>query len=518
MFLILDALASGRGKRLSSLDVIGAGPRLIAGILEEFGFEYELMRVEDFLKRGKPFQGVSLVSAMSMDEAAVARAARLLRGIKVIGGPITSDRNAVGRLGFDLGVWGEGELALSLLLEKGAFEGLSDLRGIPNLVFPSGATSELRYLSKEEFSSFKPSVNAIKFYRTIPNYKCSRVYVEVVRGCSNFNRPKLIAREEVCGKCSSCHSGSNRLVCPQGIPPGCGYCSIPSLYGPPKSREEKSILEEIEGLVKLGARRIVLSGADFLEYGRDLSSTPLTNPIYPKPNLDAIESLLSEVRGLSEKYGFFFEVENAKPCLIDEEVASTLGRYLRGTPIHIGIETGDEMHSRMIGRPCGPRESLRAIKLLKKYGLRPYAYFIHSLPGQGRKTAIKTADLMRKVFHEGAEKITVYKFRPLPGTAFQDFRVRVDSRSRRIVDLAIDLNRRRKEEIVGEVIEAITAPKIGRLQFAYPVKGGPTIRLRGSEDLGVGEIVSVRIVRAISDRLVEGVVSSKNPREMGLQW
>lgn len=513
MFLILDALASGRGRRLSSLDVIGAGPRLLAGILEEFGIEYELLRIEDFLRRGKPFRGVSLVSAMSMDEVAVAKAARMLKGMKVIGGPITSDISVVGRLGFDLGVWGEGELTLSLLLRRGVFEGVHDFKGIPNLVFPSGNTTELKNLSREEFISFRPSINAVKFYRTLPHYKCSRVYVEVVRGCSNFNRPKLIVNEGICRKCSSCYSGSYRFVCPQGIPPGCGYCSIPLLYGPPKSREENAILQEVEGLAKLGVRRIVLSGADFLEYGRDFLSSPLVNPSNPMPNLDAIESLLSGVKDLSNEYGFFFEVENAKPCLVDEEVASVLGRYLSGTSIHIGIETGDEEHSEMIGRPCGPDESLKAIKLLKKYGLRPYAYFIHSLPGQGRKTVAKTIDLMKEAFYAGAEKITVYRFKPLPGSAFRDLRTTVDSGSKRIVEFAIRLNKRRKEELVGKVVEVILAPKISKFRFAYPVKGGPTIRLKGRISMESGEVVAVKILRALSDRMVEGIVIGRKIRE-----
>ncbi|MEM3371511.1 MAG: B12-binding domain-containing radical SAM protein [Candidatus Korarchaeum sp.] len=512
MFLILDALASGKGRRLSSLDVIGAGPRLIAGILERFCLDYEIMRIEDFLRKERPFRGVSLVSAMSMDEAAVSKASKLLRGVKIIGGPITSDLSVVRRLRFDLGVWGEGELSIKLLLQRGLVDGfLPDTRGVPNLVFPDGTASELRYLSREEFTMFKPSVNAVKLYTTIPHYKCSRIYVEVVRGCSNFNRPKLLAEESICKLCSSCYSEDlGALRCPQGIPPGCGYCSIPLLYGPPKSRDEAALLEEIKGLAEAGVRRIVLSGADFLEYGRDLLSESPRNPTDPGPNLEAIDSLLSKVKELSFKHGFFFEVENIKPCLVNEDVAMVLGKHLSGTPIHIGVETGDPEHSRMIGRPCSPIDSLRAIKLLKKYGLRPYAYFIHSLPGQNRTTVIKTIELMRRVFHSGAEKITVYRFKPLPGTAFQSFKVNVGSDSKKVIDLAIRLNRKRKEELMGKLIKAVVAPKIGRYWYAYPLKGGPTIRLASGKELKVGKIINIMVNNVISDKIIEGFILDNN--------
>jgi hypothetical protein len=104
MILILNALAAGKARRLSSLDVIGAGPRLISGILESLSLDYKLMRVEDFLKKGRKFSGTALISAMTMDEPAVARALKLIDGIKIIGGPITSDLSVVRRLNLDLGI------------------------------------------------------------------------------------------------------------------------------------------------------------------------------------------------------------------------------------------------------------------------------------------------------------------------------------------------------------------------------------------------------------------------------
>lgn len=497
MLLILDALAAGKARRLSSLDVIGAGPRLISGILESLGLEYKLMRVEDFLKKGRKFSGTVLISAMTMDEPAVARALKLIDGIKIIGGPITSDLSVVRRLNLDLGIWGEGEISLREVLLKEVDQ--SKLKDVPNLVFRNG-TTKLRYLTREEFLMFKPSVNAVKFYNTIPHYKCSRVYVEVVRSCSNFRRPKLLVSQDICRLCPS-----ERILCPQGIPPGCGYCSIPYLYGPPKSRDEESLLDEIKGLAKVGVRRIVLSGADFLEYGRDLLKNPLIDPVSPEPNLDAIDSLLSKVSSLSEKYGFYFEVENAKPSLVDEKVAKLLGKYLKNTTIHIGVETGDEKHSELIGRPCSPEESIKAIKLLKEAGLRPYAYFIHSLPGQNRRSAAKTIEAMRSVFEIGAEKITVYRFRPLPGTAFEKFKVRVDADSRKISKYAIHLNRARKELLIGAVVKAIAAPGA----YAYPLQGGPVIRLKNGRPK-IGEVIEVRITGVVSDRLVEGFICS-NP-------
>ncbi len=509
MFLILDALAAGEGRRLSSLDVIGAGPRAVAGVLEMFDLDYGVMRVEDFLRGGAKGFDILLVSAMSMDEPAVLRAAKRFRGIKVIGGPITSDPRVVSRLGFNLGIWGEGERALEELLRRGLAEGKVplDLKDLPNVIRSDGTIIGRANLSPDEYRRFRPSVEAIRFYSSIPHYSSGRVYVEVVRSCSNFNRPKIEASEEMCGLCGACYGVDlrKRLVCPQGIPPGCGYCSIPSLYGPPKSRDRGSILEEIRGLVEIGVRRVVLSGADFLEYGREeLASGPLTHPSEPGPNARAIEDLLEGIKSISEDHLLFFEVENVKPCLVNEEIAMILGKYLKGTPIHVGVETGDPGHADLIGRPCGPEEALRAIKLLREVGLRPYAYFIHSLPGQTDRVVKRTLRAMERAFEYGAEKITVYRFRPLPGTAFQGYKVSPDKGSKIISRKAIELNRRRKEELVGSTIRVIVAPSAGRGIYAYPLAGGPVVKLRVGRRFRPGMVLEVRVTKVISDRLVEG--------------
>lgn len=515
MFLILDALASGRGRRLSSLDVIGVGPRVIAGILESFGIDYKILRIEEFLsrKRHPSDFDVMLVSAMSMDEKAVSKASRMFGGIKILGGPITADLSVVSRLGFHLGVWGEGELSFSLLLDKG-LKGCSlpspkDLKDVPNIVFQNGTHTNLAYLRKEDFLRFSPSIEAVKFYKKVPHYKSARVYVEVVRGCSNYNRPKINASQDICAICNACYEFNlkKRLTCPQGIPPGCGYCSIPYLYGPPKSRRCDDILREMDGLASLGVKRIVLSGADFLEYCReDLVNGPLTHPFNPGPNLEALEDLLSAVKSLSDERGLFVEIENAKPCLVDEEVAFLLGKYLRGSPVHIGVETGNKRHADLIGRPCSPDKSVRAIKLLKEAGLRPYAYFIHSLPGQNRTVARETTRTMRRAFDLGAEKITVYKFRSLPGTAFERYSAKVDKYSRMIIEVAIELNLRRKKELIGKVISAVVAPSIKRGVYAYPLGGGPVIRIRTKRKLESGNLIKVKVARVVYDRLVEGIL------------
>ena len=75
--LIVDALASGKGTRKATRDVIGAGPRTVAGVLEAHGHEARIAPVEQYLSQAS-YAGYDalLVSGMTSDLQAV-------RGAKV---------------------------------------------------------------------------------------------------------------------------------------------------------------------------------------------------------------------------------------------------------------------------------------------------------------------------------------------------------------------------------------------------------------------------------------------------
>ncbi len=61
----------------------------------------------------------------------------------------------------------------------------------------------------------------------------------------------------------------------EGCSNNCAYCAIPSIRGPYRSRDEKSILIEAEDMVKRGVREITLIAQDTTRYGRDIGGTSL---------------------------------------------------------------------------------------------------------------------------------------------------------------------------------------------------------------------------------------------------
>lgn len=493
MFLnicVIDALARATGTRYSTFDVVGAGPRVVAGIAEKYG-QTAFYTYEDAIKRVSRLLSydVLMISAMSSDYGAVKKLlatarSRGFRGKVIIGGPISFEYSKLlSNLPIDYVIVGEGEIPLTKLLPMLSTNSIK-ISEIPAIAYVEEGvvkvTSGHIYTPVEVLNSILPWSRVDEAFKHPQIY---RFYVEVVRGCSNYHRPRIKTSKFTCIDCSKCYSSTleERLTCPIGIPPGCGFCSVPYMFGPPRSRSIESIKREVEELIAHGARRIVLSGPDFLDYMREkLVGKVLTDPCYPPANIDAIEQLLNELFSISEvKNGrVVIMVENIKACLVNEEVASVLGKYLKGTTIHIGLETGSKWFNEVVlGKPIFTEDVVKASKLLSSQGLRPYIYLIYGLPFTTREVYRDTIEAVELLKLSGVEKITLYKFINLPATAFEDLKPNVDEfrdAIRELKKLVDKYNMVAKRKLLGARIEAWLYESKGRI-YGYPVNHGPVI-------------------------------------------
>ncbi|MBD3193104.1 MAG: radical SAM protein [Candidatus Heimdallarchaeota archaeon] len=527
--LVVDATGAGKGRRRFTRDAIGCGPRSICGVLEQLSLESQIFRAEEILQKGFPPGFSSLfISGMSMDKIAIKRLINLWRqdfeGKVIVGGSVTSElEDALTATKANIIVIGEGEFTVQEIIKKKVLlsdENNIELRNISGIGYFSPVKkikiNDFRtYSSREEFRTFTPSTRRIKDYS---NFFWAKVYVECVRGCSNFGGTKLPLRDgRKCSECGYCeeHSLVLRANCPQEIPPGCGFCSVPSLFGPARSRAREAIINEIDRLLVQGVKRIVLSAPDFLDFGRDelVAPEPLVNPKKPPANEQAIEALLSQIVQLNKisQGKAWVEVENVKANLFTERLAKIISDYLPDSSFSIGCETGSKEHAKLLGRPSIPDETLQAVKIAHKYGLNPHVYFIHSLPGQTRQIAKETAALIKKMAPFVA-KITIYRFRPLPLSAFGDFPVPKPAvknpASQLISEAAYEVNLQKKKELKGKKVKVIISEPNYRDKngaMGYILNGGPIVAVKNARER-IGEILMVKIEKAITDKLVLGTI------------
>ncbi|MFW9845172.1 MAG: B12-binding domain-containing radical SAM protein, partial [Candidatus Thorarchaeota archaeon] len=397
--LIIDALSAGTGRRTSSRDSIGCGPRAVAGVLERHSVKCRIARVEKALSNPGLLKGFRhlAISAMTMDMPVSIEIAKKWRrtnpkGKLLVGGPVASNPvSALNHLHPDILVLGEGESTLDELIRAGFLEGHIDFSSIEGVAFLDGeepvATSPRLHLSPEEMSEvYKASTTRVVDYDA---YQAARVYVETVRGCSNFRRTTLpLPNGDVCTECGNCDSEvlADRMSCPEDIPPGCGFCSVPGIWGPPRSRSIESVAKEVSQLIELGVHRIVLEAPDFLDFHRGQGL--VTDPCYPPASTDAISELLEKLSSnpMVASGDVHISIENMKACLFTEKVAKVLSESMQGLSPNIGLETGSDEHLKSIGKCGGIGDVLRAIRIAKSFGMAPYVYLINGLPGETQET------------------------------------------------------------------------------------------------------------------------------------
>jgi len=520
--LIVDALSAGSGKRKSSRDAIGCGPRTIAGILETHKISCRIIRVEDILSKNSRVRGFNhlAISAMTMDFSAVKQLVKIWRqyrksGRVIIGGPISTDAHLVLKeISPDVVVVGEGEAIFDELLTKKFLETNIDFSSIKGIAYSKSGipiTNPPREFINEQVLSekYQPSTVRIVDY---PVYQASKVYVEVIRGCSNFQRTSLpLPNGRECSDCGICDSDDDiaRLGCPEDIPPGCGFCSVPGTWGPPRSRSEEAIVTEINELLDLGVHRIVLEAPGFLDYKR--GKGPTTTPCTPPANIEAISSLLKSIMTMPQmKEGSaHLSIENMKACLFSEDVASLLSEIMPSTSPNIGLETGSERHLKSIGKCGSPSDVIRAIKLAKAYGMTPFVYLIYGLPGETEETIDESIELMQHLSDAGAERIILYGFRSLPGSAFENYPSAKpnDPLSSKLREEAVRINREKKHIYVGTIVRGVAADpsweKHGYTMI-YPLGEGPIMTVEGG--YSPGTLLRIKITDVLSPGLLNGVV------------
>ncbi|UCE11278.1 MAG: B12-binding domain-containing radical SAM protein [Candidatus Thorarchaeota archaeon] len=521
--LIIDALSAGDGRRTRSRDSIGCGPRTIAGVFEKKQIGCRIARSEDITSRSqlKGFEHLAL-SAMTMDIPVSRRLVKMWRnankGRVLVGGPVSSDITTVLELVKpDVMIIGEGEVTLEELLKVGFLNDEVDLSEIKGIAYSSSSgpvvTSERTPIPEGELEKYRPSTFRILDYRA---YAASKVYVETVRGCSNYRRTRLeLGTGRMCSECGGCDADDpgERLDCPEEIPPGCGFCSVPATWGPPRSRSTESIVDEVRELLDLGAHRVVLEAPDFLDYRR--GQTPLTDPCYPPANLRAIEELLNAIAALDSvsNEDARISIENVKACLFTEEVARVISDTIPGTSPNIGLETGSESHLRAIGKCGSPGDVLQAIQIARRFGMTPFVYLIFGLPGETEETVDESIRLMQKLSETGAERIILYGFRALPGSAFEGFPEPTGGHSLgiKMQKAAAKINRSKKKDYVGRIIRGIAAEESWARHgytMVYPFDEGPIMTIQGG--FSPGTMLDVEVTEVLSDGLLLGQRVKKN--------
>ncbi len=185
----------------------------------------------------------------------------------------------------------------------------------------------------------------------------------------------------------------------EGCKRRCSFCCIPSIRGPHRSLPAEQILREAQGLLRAGARELVLVGQDITAY-------------YYKGL--SLAGLLRELDGLKGK--FWLRLMYLHPRGITQELLSTLPSLRHLVPyLDVPLQHSEERLLRLMGRPMQRKELLRLLRRLRRTlpGLWLRSTFMVGFPGE---TEEEFQALLQFLEEAQIEHVGVFQFWPEEGT------------------------------------------------------------------------------------------------------
>ncbi len=128
--------------------------------------------------------------------------------------------------------------------------------------------------------------------------------IYAVNETPNYQYPEDIARQQITVGASS------YVKIADGCDFNCGYCIIPQLRGPYKSRKIENIVNEVKELSKKGVSEVVLIAQDTTSYGKD---------IYGKPSLKELLIELNKIEELN-----WIRIMYTYPSLLTDDLLKTI--------------------------------------------------------------------------------------------------------------------------------------------------------------------------------------------------
>jgi len=239
----------------------------------------------------------------------------------------------------------------------------------------------------------------------------TRAYVKIEDGCNNF----------------------------------CSYCLIPNTRGRSRSRDKKNIMCEIDHLLKLGYKEIVLTGIDTSSYGIDLKNYSFS---------DLLEDILIKFPKL-----YRLRISSIEITKVDNKFISLLKKYKNiASHIHIPLQSGCDETLKRMNRKYNTKMFLEKINLIRKArkDIAITTDLIVGFPLESEIEFKKTLNFINKVKFK---EIHVFPFSPREGTvAFKlkdmDARIKKD-RVNKVLTLSNKLKKEYEEKFINKKLEVL---------------------------------------------------------------
>jgi len=296
-------------------------------------------------------------------------------------------------------------------------------------------------------------------YKDIPN-----LLDEINEGRNAVN--VLLSKEETYGDVSPVRLASNGVTAFVSITRGCDnmctFCVVPFTRGRERSRDPKSILNEIKNLEKSNYKEVTLLGQNvdsYLWYGGGLKKDfKNASDLQKKTSVD-FAKLLKIVAENFPKLRIRFSTSNPQDMSLD--VIKTMASYKNiCNYIHLPVQSGSDFILKAMNRQHTRDEYISLIKNIKK--LIPDCGISHDMitgfPNETQQDHEETLSLMDEVKYDFGY---MFKYSERPGTyAAKKFNDNVDEnvkklRLQEIIDLQQSHSKYRTQQYLGKIVEVL---------------------------------------------------------------
>ena len=358
-------------------------------------------------------------------------------------------------------------------------------------------------------------------YKDIPN-----LIKEINDGRNAVN--VILSKEETYGDINPIRLSSNGVTAFVSITRGCDnmctFCIVPFTRGRERSRDPKSILDEIKKLVDKNYKEITLLGQNvdsYLWYGGGLKKDfKKISALRQKTSIN-FSKLLKLVAESFPLLRIRFSTSN--PQDMSSDVIKTMSNYYNiCNHIHLPVQSGSNKILKAMNRQHTREEYLELINQIKK--VMPDCSIsqdiISGFPNETQKDHELTLDLMEKVKYDFGY---MFKYSERPGTLaskkFDDNVSELNKKNRlqEIVDLQQKHSYYRTKSFMGKIVEVLIEKESKKSNSQWSGRNQQnTVVVFDKEDYKIGDFVNVLITDCTSATLIGNPINYSKKLKNGI--
>ena len=293
---------------------------------------------------------------------------------------------------------------------------------------------------------------------------------------------------------------SSFLTIQEGCDKFCHFCVVPYTRGPEYSRPFNQILDEVENLVKNGAKEIILLGQNVNAYS-----------YFEKEKEFRLSNLIMTLEKISEIERIRYTTSH--PRDMTEDLIECYSKSKKLMPfVHLPIQSGSNKILKLMNRKHKVEDYISTYEKLKKINpnIEFSSDFIIGYPGENDKDFKNTFDLIKKI-----KFINSYSFifSPRPGTTASNLELideKITKERLKIVQEKLFSHQKEKNKsLENKSINVLVENKIDDQNKLFGRSEHMTSVIFGGDKNLIGKIVSVKIKSSNQNSLF-GEINLKN--------